>query len=139
MNYLSTRDPAKKPYSAAQVIKMGLAPDGGLFIPEEIPSLRKADVDALCQMSYAERAAKILSMYLSDYTYEELLKDCTDAYCETSFPGGAAPLVHVKDNVYSLELWHGPMNDEHSFKSADHASASKSSVLGSADIPSTCK
>ena len=39
MLYQSTRDPAHKKYQAAEVIKMGLAPDGGLFIPETIPAL----------------------------------------------------------------------------------------------------
>ena len=108
MKYYSTRDPKKQKYDSAEVIKMGLAPDGGLFIPEAIPSLTKTDILELCAMSYPERAAKILSMFLSDYTYDELLSDCMAAYSETSFPGGAAPLVKVTDSLYSLELWHGP-------------------------------
>lgn len=108
MMYQSTRDPAHKKYSAAEVIKMGLAPDGGLFIPEIMPTLTAEEITALCGDTYPVRAAKILSKFLSDYTYEELLSDCEAAYAETSFPGGAAPLVHVHDNIYSLELWHGP-------------------------------
>ncbi len=108
MMYQSTRDPAHKKYSAAEVIKMGLAPDGGLFIPESIPTLSEAEIAALCADAYPVRAAKILGKFLSDYTYEELLADCTAAYAETSFPGGAAPLVAVRDHIYSLELWHGP-------------------------------
>jgi len=108
MMYQSTRDTSHKKYSAAQVIKMGLAPDGGLFIPESIPTLTADYISALCNDTYPVRAAKILGKFLSDYTYEELLADCTAAYAESSFPGGAAPLVHLHDNVYSLELWHGP-------------------------------
>ncbi len=108
MMYQSTRDPAHKKYSAAEVIKMGLAPDGGLFIPESIPALTAEEIQALCADNYPVRAAKILGKFLSDYTYDELLADCTAAYAESSFPGGAAPLRHVRDNVYSLELWHGP-------------------------------
>ena len=108
MMYQSTRDPAHKKYSAAEVIKMGLAPDGGLFIPETIPALTADEISTLCADSYPVRAAKILGKFLTDYTYEELLSDCTAAYAESSFPGGAAPLVSVKENVYSLELWHGP-------------------------------
>ena len=87
---------------------MGLAPDGGLFIPESIPALTTEEIAALCKDTYPVRAAKILGKFLTDYTYEELLSDCEAAYAESSFPGGAAPLVHVHDNVYSLELWHGP-------------------------------
>ena len=108
MLYQSTRDASHKKYSAAEVIKMGLAPDGGLFIPESIPALTTEEIAALCGDSYPVRAAKILGKFLTDYTYEELLSDCEAAYAESSFPGGAAPLVHVHDNVYSLELWHGP-------------------------------
>lgn len=108
MMYQSTRDPAHKKYTAAQVIKMGLAPDGGLFIPESIPTLTAEEISSLCHDSYPVRAAKILGKFLTDYTYEELLSDCEAAYAETSFPGGAAPLVYVHDPIYSLELWHGP-------------------------------
>ena len=108
MLYQSTRDASHKKYSAAEVIKMGLAPDGGLFIPESIPALTTEEIAALCGDSYPVRAAKILGKFLTDYTYEELISDCEAAYAESSFPGGAAPLVHVHDQVYSLELWHGP-------------------------------
>ena len=108
MMYQSTRDSSHKKYTAAEVIKMGLAPDGGLFIPERIPVLTFEEITGLCNDSYPIRAAKILGKFLTDYTYDELLSDCEAAYAESSFPGGAAPLVHVHDNIYSLELWHGP-------------------------------
>ncbi len=108
MMYQSTRDASHKKYSSAEVIKMGLAPDGGLFIPESIPTLTSQDIETLCNDAYPVRAAKILGKFLTDYTYEELLADCTAAYAESSFPGGAAPLVPVRDHIYSLELWHGP-------------------------------
>ena len=108
MKFYSTRDTEQKKFDSAVVIKQGLADDGGLFIPESIPTLSEADVKLLAKMDYPERAAKILSMYLSDYTYEELLSDCKEAYCEASFPGGAAPLKKINNNIYSLELWHGP-------------------------------
>ena len=108
MNYQSTRGKSGESLSSAQIIKQGLALDGGLFIPDEIPSLTFDEIKALCPLSYPERAAKILSKYLTDYTYDELLSDCTAAYCESSFPGGAAPVVKARDGIFSLELWHGP-------------------------------
>ncbi len=108
MQYFSTRDQQKNTYDSAVVIKKGLASDGGLFVPDGLPTLTKKDIEALCGMSYPERAATVLSKFLTDYTYEELLQDCKTAYCEDSFPGGAAPLVKVTDTIYSLELWHGP-------------------------------
>ena len=108
MMFFSTRDSEKKLFKASEVIKNGLASDEGLFVPDSIPSVSLNEISKLSNMSYAERAATILSMYLSDYTYEELLEDATNAYCEASFPEGAAPLKKVTDNVYSLELWKGP-------------------------------
>ena len=108
MMFFSTRDSEKKLYKASEVIKNGLAADGGLFVPDSIPAVSLDDISNIAKMSYPERAATVLSMYLSDYTYDELLEDATNAYCEASFPEGAAPLKKVKDNTYSLELWKGP-------------------------------
>ena len=108
MKYYSTRDTKETKFESAQVIKQGLANDGGLFIPEEIPALTKEEILALCEKNYPERAAHILGKFLTDYSTEELLADCTAAYSDTSFQGGAAPLKKVTDNIFSLELWHGP-------------------------------
>ena len=108
MKFQSTRDESAAKFSAAQVIKQGLAADGGLFVPEEIPTLTADEIAALCKVDYPTRAAKILGKFLTDYTEEELLADCRAAYAPTSFVGGAAPLVSLDDTVYSMELWHGP-------------------------------
>ncbi len=108
MNFQSTRDQSAAAFSAAQVIKQGLAADGGLFVPTSIPTLDFEEIEALCRADYPTRAAKILGKFLTDYTEEELLADCRAAYAPTSFVGGAAPLVALDDSLYSLELWHGP-------------------------------
>lgn len=108
MLYHSTRNESAKRFTSAEAIKLGIAEDGGLFIPDSIPALKNDDIAKITNMSYPERAAYILSKFLTDYTYDELLSDCTLAYGETGFPGGAAPLVKVNDSIYSLELWHGP-------------------------------
>ena len=110
MNYISTRDAneTKKALSSAAAIKQGLADDGGLFMPDAIPTITLKDITALADLPYEERAAKILGMFLTDYTEEELLADCRAAYAEDRFPGGAAPIVSLDGNIHSLELWHGP-------------------------------
>ena len=108
MIYKSTRNINSEAKSAAEIIKQGLSEDGGLFVPMSIPTITEAEILEMCADSYPVRAAKVLSKYLSDYTYEELLLDCEKAYSEESFVGGAAQLVHTYDNIYSLELWHGP-------------------------------
>lgn len=110
MNYISTRDikSEKTAVSAAAAIKQGLAPDGGLFMPETIPALTHGDIEKLKNMTYPKRAAYILSMFLDGYSDEELASDCEAAYSEEKFKGGCAPLVSLSDNINSLELWHGP-------------------------------
>ena len=108
MKFQSTRDQSAAKFSAAEVIKKGLAADGGLFVPESIPALTEEEITALCAVDYPTRAAKILGKFLTDYTEEELLADCRAAYAETSFVGGAAPVVALDDTMHSLELWHGP-------------------------------
>ena len=69
INYISTRGNTK-PVSSAQAIKQGLADDGGLFMPEIIPTLTKEDFDVLKKAAYPERAAYVISKFLTDYTYE---------------------------------------------------------------------
>ena len=108
MKFQSTRDSKQEKFTSAQVIRKGLADDGGLFVPESIPTLTHDEINALCGMKYAHRAAYILGKYLTDYTHEELLADCSEAYSETSFVGGAAPLRKIGENMYTQELWHGP-------------------------------
>ena len=108
MNFRSTRSTSPETVSSAFAIKNGLAPDGGLYMPEAIPSLTAEEVKSLVAKAYPERAAYVLGKFLTDYTAEELLNDCRAAYNDTKYHGGIAPLAHVKDNLYSLELWHGP-------------------------------
>ena len=107
MNYISTRGNGGR-VTAAGAIKQGLAKDGGLFMPESIPSLAPNELRELSLLSYPKRAARILSKFLTDYTYEELLADCSEAYGESRFPGGAAPISAVGGALRILELWHGP-------------------------------
>ena len=110
MNYISTRDVSsqKKKYQSAEAIKLGLASDGGLFIPDEIPHVSDDFVAALVPLSYPERAKRVLELFLTDYTEEEIIECCEKAYGDKSFVGGCAPMKKINDSLYSLELWHGP-------------------------------
>jgi len=108
MQFFSTRDPQKTLFNASQVIKQGLASDGGLFVPDEIPSVSLEEINSLTNKNYPEIAATILSKFLSDYTYEELLDDAKKAYSTESFPDGAAPVKKINEKLYALELWRGP-------------------------------
>lgn len=108
MKFYSTRDEKKTKYASAQVIKQGLADDGGLFVPESIPVISEQEIASFAMLSYPELAAKILGLFLTDYTADELLEDCVNAYSKVSFPDGPCRLVRLNENTYSLELWHGP-------------------------------
>lgn len=107
MNYISTRTKESEKQTASYVIKRGLAPDGGLYVPENLPSLDKADIEKMVSMSYTERATYILSLFLTDYSEEELRNAAEAAYSKEKFGGPAAPIAKVGDD-YFLELWHGP-------------------------------
>lgn len=108
MRYTSTRSQKEAFVSAAEAIKNGLAPDGGLYMPETIPSLSLAELEDLLDCSYPERAAYVFSKFLTDYSVGEILSDTHAAYGEDRFPGGAAPIRPIDDTVTALELWHGP-------------------------------
>ena len=71
MQYVSTRTKNSERVSAATAIKTGLAPDGGLFMPESIPALSLAEVSELLDCTYAERATYIFSKFLTDYSITE--------------------------------------------------------------------
>lgn len=102
--YKSTRDDSVK-VTASQAILKGLAPDGGLFVPESIPSFDKS-LEELSKMSYKEVAYEVMKLMLDDFTEEEL-KACIDkAYHEKFDTDVIAPLVKA-DGAYYLELFHG--------------------------------
>ena len=94
---------------SAEAIKNGLAPDGGLYLPEDIPIVSGDFISSLSDMPYGKRACEILSLFLTDYNKKLLADDCADAYSESRFPGGPAPLDRLPDSrIEMLELWHGP-------------------------------
>ena len=108
MKYYSTRDKELR-ISAAEAIKMGLSRDGGLLTPCEIPQIDEAFLNGLVNARYQERAAKVMGLYLTDYTYEELLGFAENAYGPDKFDTAAvAPVRKVDDTTHCLELWHGP-------------------------------
>ena len=107
MNYTSTRDSSVK-VSAAYTIATGISPDGGLYVPENIPELTYDELLAMTKAGYKERAVSVLGKYLTDFTEEEL-RECVDGAYTGKFGGeDIAPVVDIADNRFVLELWHGP-------------------------------
>ena len=108
MYYVSTRGWSGK-VTSAEAIKRGLAPDGGLFVPDTQVRLEHEEIVSLSKMDYKERAIFILRRFLDDYTDEELAECVNGAYGSGKFDGaGVAPVVKLSENAYMLELWHGP-------------------------------
>ncbi len=107
MLYNSTRS-ENYSCSSAQAIKQGLAPDGGLFVPESFPAFSIEEIGGFKDLSYRERAIKILSRFLTDFTEDEI-KECVGlAYNKSSFATESiTPVYKLNNQVYFLELWHG--------------------------------
>ena len=106
MDYFSTRGGAERVSSAAAILK-GLASDGGLFVPASFPQMPLSAIEELAGLSYEERAVRILRLFLTDYTEEELTGCVRRAYGQTFDDVRRAPVTSVGD-LEVLELWHGP-------------------------------
>ena len=107
MLYVSTRGKSDL-MSSAHAITRGLAGDGGLFVPQQIPAMRMGDIKAMAQKPYTERAVDVLLQYLTDFSEDELRECVNAAYAKEKFGDNPVPLVQVNDNTAVLELWHGP-------------------------------
>ncbi len=103
MRYLSTR--GGEAVTSAQAIVRGIAPDGGLYVPEELPRLTYAQIRELFPLKYAQRAARIMALLLPDFSIGELEDICNKAYAR--FDPEPAPLK-VLGRTAVLELFHGP-------------------------------
>lgn len=102
--YHSTRSKSE-PVTASQAILKGLSDDGGLFVPDHIPSLDKS-LKELSGMTYQEVAYEVMKLFLTDFTAQEL-KDCIDRAYDGKFDAEEiVPLVEAEGAFY-LELFHG--------------------------------
>jgi len=108
MKYCSTRDGAGR-VTASQAIVQGLAPDGGLFVPESLPRLGADALRELGSLDYHGRALRILKAFLDEFTESELRTYVEAAYGGQFNAGGApAPLRVLEEGTAVLELFHGP-------------------------------
>ena len=102
--YKSTRDSGVR-VTASQAILQGLSEDGGLFVPETVPSF-DVSMKELAEMTYQETAYAVMSRFLTDFTEEEL-KECIEKAYDSKFDlPQIAPLVKA-EGAYYLELFHG--------------------------------
>ncbi|MDO4321629.1 MAG: threonine synthase [Lachnospiraceae bacterium] len=102
--FRSTRN-AENRVTASQAVLKGLAEDGGLYVPEQLPKL-DVPVEALAGMNYHETAYAVMKQFLTDYTEEELKYCISSAYDEKFDTEEIVPLKKA-DGTYYLELFHG--------------------------------
>lgn len=111
MNYISTRTAmgtTAPSLSFEDVLLSGLAPDGGLYLPQTWPQIDKSQWAHLSDLSYAELACEILYPYIGDFLKKDefliILKECYQNFNHQA----VAPLVQLDHHLWLLELFHGP-------------------------------
>ena len=104
MKYISTRN-KEKIVSVSEAIIQGLADDGGLYTPQTLD--QKVDLASTLKMSYLELAQYILSLFLSDFSHEQIQQCIQNAYQNSFENNEVAPLCKYNDG-WLVELWHGP-------------------------------
>jgi threonine synthase len=114
MKYISTRGGAE-PQEFSDILLGGLAPDGGLYLPESYPQVTD-ELDSWRGLSYAELAFEILSLYITDIPTSDLKAICDKTYtartyCWSRDPAKAqdiVPLTSLEADFHLLELSNGP-------------------------------
>ena len=108
MDYISTRG-YNITASPSETIRSGIAPDGGLYVPESIPLLSQEDLLGLYNKKYQQIALYILEKFLTDFSEAELKACISKAYNSHTFGTPLiCPLRSLTDSAMLLELWHGP-------------------------------
>src|SRR5262245_18929360 len=102
MLFRSTKG-ASEPVSFQKAVLDGLAPDVGLYLPEVIPSVSPKLLKALPQLTFQELSLEIASLWLDTEIKRSDLKKMVDDAIQFD-----APLIPIEDNIYALELFHGP-------------------------------
>ena len=156
--YRSTRSPELR-VTASQAVLQGLAPDGGLFVPEKLPRYPQ-DWEVLSAQSYQETALQVMRLLLTDYTEEEL-RNCIDRAYDSKFDIPQITCLKETDGVWYLELFHGAtiafkdmalsilphlmttaaakngVTDEIVILTATSGDTGKAAMAGFADVPGT--
>ena len=108
MKYISTRG-GGNPQNFVNVMLQGLAPDGGLFIPQEWPSFETDQLKRLSGVPYTDVAYEVIKPFVDDEIPADTLKDIIKKVYRDNFDHACvAPLVQISPNTWILELFHGP-------------------------------
>jgi len=105
MQFISTRGQVP-PVSFSTAVAQGLAPDGGLYLPEELPDLKPYLAD-WSKLSYADLCEAFIAIFATDIDPAELKQVVARSYTKFDH-ADIAPIVKLDDDLYVLELFHGP-------------------------------
>ncbi|OYU18161.1 MAG: threonine synthase, partial [Rhodobacteraceae bacterium PARR1] len=107
MHYISTRGAAPV-LTFGEAMMTGLARDGGLYVPQSVPVMAKADIAALAGQSYEEIAFRVMRPFLGDTFGDDEFRGLIAAAYAGFGHAARAPLVQLGPNHFLLELFHGP-------------------------------
>jgi len=107
MHYISTRGEAPA-QSFCQVLLQGLAPDGGLYVPETWPTLEAQDICDLQGAAYPEVAVRVMAPFVKGEIADQTFADLVQRAYESFQHPAVAPLVQLTEQHWLLELFHGP-------------------------------
>jgi threonine synthase len=108
ISYTDTRGLTSRPRTFTEVVLDGIAPGGGLYVPERLPRLETGDLKILAGVPYHERAASVFAAFEPDVPATRIAALTATAYGENFAHASVAPVRRVADDRYVLELWHGP-------------------------------
>ena len=107
MKYISTRG-GGEPQTFEQVLLTGLAPDGGLYVPTELPHIDAKQLADWKNLSYVDLAVEVVAPFVGDaLPRSELERIIAESYAEFDHPE-IAPVTELGGNKFLLELYHGP-------------------------------
>ncbi|MBP5661834.1 MAG: threonine synthase [Clostridia bacterium] len=107
MNYTSTRNASLR-FSSSHCFVQGISEEGGLFVPESFPVFSEREIAALADVPYSERAFRLLSRYLTDFSAKELRSCIAGAYGTAFDTPAVCPLRKLDGKTFVMELYHGP-------------------------------
>ena len=106
--YLDTRGAGGEPIPFTEAVVNGLAPGGGLYVPEQLPSLTLDEIADLAALPYAERAAAVYKAFNIDLPDDVIDMLMGRAYGDNFDDAAICPITSLDEDTHILELWHGP-------------------------------
>ncbi|MEY8837583.1 threonine synthase, partial [Cribrihabitans sp. XS_ASV171] len=107
MKYISTRGQAPE-LTFEEAMLTGLARDGGLYLPAEIPQMTQAEIAALAGLPYEEVAFRVMRPYIGDTFTDDAFRAIIARAYEGFGHAARAPLKQLGEGHFLLELFHGP-------------------------------